>query len=609
MYGMLLEAVQHCIQLEYGEDVWKEILKVADCKHKVFNTHQIYSDNLALELGQACCKVIGGDYNEFIAYFGKCFIHFSSKFGYDATIKATGRYFIEFLESVDNIHHQFSFTYPKMKSPSMYLTDVDEHGCILVYRSCRPGYKYYIMGILNQCAKDFFQLKLNMKVLDECSSATCERKQVLITFRLNFDNRAYMLYKKKKEIDKQRLAKLAPFSVDLFITLFPFAILMDNNLQIMAVGKKYSTIWNHKENCINKDVNRYFRLRRPKGIMFSWKNVKNLQSVIFEIECNRGYEIFDSKELNVNKKIKCSNKNYLLLRGQMKHISDVNCIIFLCSPIINDIGELTSLSLFLDDLNFHGLSREMVLAGWQHNSKLQIMFDKAEQNAEELEHSHELLDQWKKRGDDLLYSMIPKGIIDRLRSGSSPLDTCESFSSVTILFCELVGLQSQTVKETMEVVTTMNEVFSAFDQLMDRFNVYKVETVDKVYMAACGAPERTTNHAEIMANVALNLLETSKKIKVPSGNGVEIKIGVHSGPAVAGIVGIKVPRYCFFGDTVNTASRMQSSSEPGKIQISLDTQKLLPEGKFYMENRGPIQIKGKGTMLTFWLLEQISANA
>ncbi|XP_066259334.1 soluble guanylate cyclase 89Da-like [Euwallacea similis] len=600
---MLLEAIQYYIKIEYGEELWHEILRVSDCKHTVFNTHQIYPDSLALEFGQACAKLTGGSYDKFVSYFGKCFIRFTSKFGYDATVRATGRYFTEFLESVDNIHHQFSFTYPKMRSPSMYLTEIDENGCVLVYRSSRPGYTKYLMGVLEQCAQDFFQLKLKIKILEEASSANGSKKQILVNFRLDFDNKSYMLNKQKKEIDQLHLAKLAPFSVDLIITLFPFALLIDRNLQIIAVGENYATIWNPEEPCINKAVGQYFRLRRPKGIALTWKNIKNLQAVVFEMECNRGHELFDVRGEDC-KETEGQGGNYLLLKGQMKFVQEINSIVFLCSPIINDIGELISQSLCLNDLNSHGLSREMVLAGWQHNSKLQTMFDHAEQNTEDLENSHELLDQWKKRSDDLLYSMIPKAVADRLRSGDSALDTCETFSSVSILFCELVGLQSETVKETMEMVSTMNEAFSTFDKLMDKFNVYKVETVGQIYMAACGAPERTENHPEVMVKVAFSMLQGSRSIKTPSGASVEIKIGVHSGPAVAGIVGIKVPRYCFFGDTINTASRMQSSAESGKIQISSDTMKLLPAGQFKAISRGEVNIKGKGNMRTYWLLEE-----
>uniref|UniRef100_A0AAR5Q6W1 guanylate cyclase n=1 Tax=Dendroctonus ponderosae TaxID=77166 RepID=A0AAR5Q6W1_DENPD len=106
------------------------------------------------------------------------------------------------------------------------------------------------------------------------------------------------------------------------------------------------------------------------------------------------------------------------------------------------------------------------------------MFDKAEQRASELETNLSLLEVWKKRGDDLLYSMIPKPVAEKLRAGNSPLSTCQTFDSVSVMFCELVGFNSSTVEDAMELVSTMNAVFSCFDSLMDTFNLYKVNLPD-----------------------------------------------------------------------------------------------------------------------------------
>nr|XP_022912206.1 soluble guanylate cyclase 89Db-like [Onthophagus taurus]XP_022912207.1 soluble guanylate cyclase 89Db-like [Onthophagus taurus] len=270
--------------------------------------------------------------------------------------------------------------------------------------------------------------------------------------------------------------------------------------------------------------------------------------------------------------------------------------------------ELPELGLYLTDLNPHGMSREMVMAGWQHNSKLELMFDKAEQRALELEANYELLDEWKCKGDELLYSMIPKTVADRLRHGASSLSTCESFDAVTIMFCELVGFSSETVQDAMDVVSSMNAVFSCFDALMDKFHVYKVETVGQIYMAVSGAPEKTKEHAKNVCDFSLSLIKNVKELLMPSGGGVEVKIGIHSGPSVAGVVGIKVPRYCFFGDTVNTASRMQSSSVPGMVHISLGTKILLPEDDYVIQSRGLIMLKGKGDVETFFIFEKEEKN-
>lgn len=160
------------VQLEYGEDAWREVVRLARCKWYVFNTHHIYPDSLMPELAAAAAELLtdpdrspdaGGDggsgpgtgaaageptANNFMRYFGRCFVRFFSNLGYDAPIRATGRYFCEFLKNVDNLHLQMRFAYPKMKSPSMYMSHVDRNGCVLVYRSTRSGFTQYFMGEL-----------------------------------------------------------------------------------------------------------------------------------------------------------------------------------------------------------------------------------------------------------------------------------------------------------------------------------------------------------------------------------------------------------------------------------------------------------------------------
>ncbi|KAI4457321.1 guanylate cyclase soluble subunit beta-2 [Holotrichia oblita] len=548
MYGMLLESVQHFVQLEYGDETWKEVLQVAGCKFTVFNTHQVYPDDIMQNLAKACETVTASSYDSFMNFFGRCFVRYFSHFGYDLTIKATGRYFTDFLENVDNIHILFRMSYPKMKSPSMYLTNIDEKGCILVYKSTRQGYVQYFMGLLNQIAKDFFNLELKLKILDTQTSVT-GRTSTTVRFRLDFDNTLYAMYFQSVLFE---LEFLRASTLNLGNTLQPEA------------AQTSSTGAIRKTSTGERPVSPY-QLRRDS-------NTHGLKNI--------------------------------LLRGQMRYIKEINLIIFLCSPLINDIDELPELGLYLNDLNPHGLSKEMVLAGWQHNSKLEFMFDKAEQRAQELESNYELLDEWKCKGDDLLYSMIPRTVADRLRTGCSSVSTCETFDIVTVMFCELVGHDFQTVEDVMDVVASMNAVFSCFDSLMDKFHVYKVETVGQIYMAASGAPERTKDHAINVADFSLALIKGVKDLRLPSGGEVDVKIGIHSGPAVAGVVGIKVPRYCFFGDTINTASRMQSTSIPGKVHSSPQTKELLPGDRYILESRGIITVKGKGEMETFFVYEK-----
>lgn len=179
------------------------------------------------------------------------------------------------------------------------------------------------------------------------------------------------------------------------------------------------------------------------------------------------------------------------------------------------------------------------------------------------------------------------------------------FESVSILFSDVVTFTEICSRITpMEVVSMLNAMYSIFDRLTERNNVYKVETIGDAYMVVSGAPEKEINHAEKVCDMALDMVEAITDLKDPStGDHLRIRVGVHSGAVVAGIVGLKMPRYCLFGDSVNTASRMESTSSAMKIHISESTKELLGPNYKVIE-RDEINVKGKGVMKTYWLVER-----
>ncbi|EZA52930.1 Soluble guanylate cyclase 89Db [Ooceraea biroi] len=545
-------------------------------------------------LATALAAYTGDSMDNIMQFFGNCFVRFFSNLGYDCTIKATGRYFCDFLQSVDNIHMQMRFTYPKMKSPSMYTTHVDPQGVVLIYRSTRQGFTHYLMGQLFQIAKDLYNTDLNIRVLESSNNIPGSRN-VMVKFRIDFDNRQYIA--KNNNMKTPLARELSPVSCMFFLRLFPFGVVMNKDMRILGAGDKLLQAWGGTMSILNRPVTEIFKLRRPKGISFTWGNVICLHSVIFELELIRANDSHTTMNSDNTPSTSTGldrrgsqGARSILLKGQMRYIEDIKAIIFFCSPLINSLDELLNMGLYLNDLNPHGMSKELVLAGWQHCGRLEMMFERAEQRSTELENSYALLDRWKNKSDELLYSMIPQTVADRLRAGASSLSTCESFESITVLFCELCDFDYSTIEAAMDIVLSMNAVYSCFDTLMDQFNVYKVETVGRVYMAASGAPDRNENHAQNIADVSLQLIKHVRSLKLPSGLDIRIRIGIHSGPAVAGVVGIKMPRYCFFGDTVNTASRMQTTSLA-----------LLPKGRYRTESRGVVWVKGKGDMETYWL--------
>ncbi|KAM9167232.1 atrial natriuretic peptide receptor 1-like isoform 2-T2 [Mergus octosetaceus] len=210
----------------------------------------------------------------------------------------------------------------------------------------------------------------------------------------------------------------------------------------------------------------------------------------------------------------------------------------------------------------------------------------------------------KQKTDRLLYSMLPKQVADDLRQGKRA--QAQSYLSATIFFSDIVGFTQLSSSSTpYQVVDLLNKLYTAFDEIIDNYDVYKVETIGDAYMVVSGVPrENGILHAGEIASMALDLVAVCKTFKIPHKPNTLLKIraGIHSGAVVAGVVGTKMPRYCLFGDTVNTASRMESTSEALKIQCSSSAYQLLEQiGEYVLVCRGNLQIKGKGDMVTYWL--------
>ncbi|XP_070688305.1 atrial natriuretic peptide receptor 2-like [Pempheris klunzingeri] len=219
------------------------------------------------------------------------------------------------------------------------------------------------------------------------------------------------------------------------------------------------------------------------------------------------------------------------------------------------------------------------------------------------ERTQDLL-QEKQKTDRLLYSMLPKPVADDLRQGRTT--EAQSFSNATVYFSDIVGFTQLSGASTPhQVVNFLNQLYTTFDDIIDNYDVYKVETIGDAYMVVSGVPqENGINHAGEIASMALDLVSVCHTFKIPHKPNTQLKIraGIHSGPVVAGVVGTKMPRYCLFGDTVNTASRMESTSEALKIQVSGATADLLHTLRGYVLTcRGTLNVKGKGEMTTWWL--------
>ncbi|XP_048473290.1 guanylyl cyclase C [Rhincodon typus] len=216
------------------------------------------------------------------------------------------------------------------------------------------------------------------------------------------------------------------------------------------------------------------------------------------------------------------------------------------------------------------------------------------------------------RADQLNYMLLPKPVVISLKTTGQV--KAELFEEVTIYFSDIVGFTTICKFSTpMEVVDMLNNMYKNFDHILDNHDVYKVETIGDAYMVASGLPRRNGNrHAVDIARMALDILNFMGSFELPHlpDLPIWIRIGIHSGPCAAGVVGTKMPRYCLFGDVVNTASRMESTGLPLRIHVNQSTVNILKrtECKFEYEMRGETYLKGRGTEVTYWLTGETDCN-
>lgn len=203
----------------------------------------------------------------------------------------------------------------------------------------------------------------------------------------------------------------------------------------------------------------------------------------------------------------------------------------------------------------------------------------------------------------LLFNILPGPIAVRLQMQESTI--ADSFSEATVLFADLVNFTElcTTISPT-ELVKLLNEIFSVFDQLAEKYGLEKIKTIGDAYMVAGGIPIIREDHAEAIAQMALDMLQEIKHFHTKDGQPFSLRIGINSGPVVAGVIGLKKIIYDLWGDTVNIASRMESQGVPGKIQVTEFTYNIL-SSKYLFEERGMISIKGKGEMKTYFLLDKL----
>ncbi len=211
----------------------------------------------------------------------------------------------------------------------------------------------------------------------------------------------------------------------------------------------------------------------------------------------------------------------------------------------------------------------------------------------------EVIEQKNRENEALLLNILPGEIAARLKGGEHEI--ADSFADVTVLFGDIVGFTALSSKTSAtEIVEILNSLFRLFDQTSADLGVEKIKTIGDCYMAVSGLPKACPDHAKRMARMALRMLEQANRYNQEKGTSLQLRLGLNSGPIVAGVIGATKFIYDLWGDTVNLASRMESTGMPGQIQVTRNVYDRLKDS-YKLESRGVVQVKGKGEIET-WLL-------
>ncbi|XP_029111581.1 guanylate cyclase soluble subunit alpha-2 isoform X2 [Scleropages formosus] len=267
------------------------------------------------------------------------------------------------------------------------------------------------------------------------------------------------------------------------------------------------------------------------------------------------------------------------IKGQMIHVPESNSIMFLGSPRVDKLEELMGRGLHLSDIPIHDATRDVILVGEQAKAQdgLKKRMDKLKAT---LERTHQALEEEKRKTVDLLYSIFPGDVAQQLWQGQAV--RARKFDDVTMLFSDIVGFTAVCAQCTpLQVISMLNELYTRFDYQCGILDVYKIETIGDAYCVAGGLHRKSDCHAKPIALMALKMIQLSEEVLTPDGKPIKLRIGIHSGSVLAGVVGVKMPRYCLFGNNVTLASKFESGSFPRCINVSPTTHQLLKDDKAF----------------------------
>lgn len=602
MYGIILQNMSEYIKKSFGPGKWKEIKEKMEIQEENFGIADVFPEGQVTKMGKTAMKIIGIKEEEFYEGMGVYFIALATELGYGLILSCLGRRFRDFFVNLDNLHDYLKFTFQRMKAPSFFIASEDEGGMTMEYRSKRRGFQFYVQGQVKEISKNF---AVEIKKLEiELKKQEVIFDTVVSTYEMKFENQGYLQMKAGEEARKDASM---PIRAAVIFEMFPFCILYNANMEVTVLGIALRQII---PKIIGQSLSSWWELVKPL-VEFKWEVILSRMNSMFELATQEEIDKLGksgggsssggfSSEMNL---LDEDVDKTLHIKGQMVFIKEWDCILFLACPMMKDLNNLIWSGLFVNDLSMHDYSRDIMLATTQEKIQMKMLLSTAEKKAEYLNAQKKKLDEVMKKSNDLIGQMLPKQVADELAKGKTNEEICVAYELVTMLFSDIVTFTVICSRlKPLQVVALLNNMYTLFDFLCDQNAVYKVETIGDAYLIVAGCPIKASNHALKICDMAFDMMDGITMLKDPgTGDNILMRIGCHSGPIVAGVVGLKMPRYCLFGVNVGLTEKFESNSKPMKIHISETCQGLL-SGQYKVEERNDEGLKMKvGGYRSFFL--------
>uniref|UniRef100_A0A8C0SJG4 Guanylate cyclase soluble subunit alpha-2 n=1 Tax=Canis lupus familiaris TaxID=9615 RepID=A0A8C0SJG4_CANLF len=488
--------------------------------------------NICFDENERVLRAVGGTLQDFFNGFDALLEHIRTSFGKQATLE----------------------------SPSFLCKELPEGTLVLHYFHPHHVVGFAMPGMIKAAGKKIYRLDLQVEqVASEklCSDGSNPGNCSCLTFLIK-ECENTTITKNLAQGTSHVPADLR-ISISTFCRAFPFHLMFDPHMSVLQLGeglRKQLRCDTHKvlkfEDC--------FEIVSPR-VNATFERVLLRLSTPFVIRTKPEASGTENKD------------KVMEVKGQMIHVPESNSILFLGSPCVDKLDELMGRGLHLSDIPIHDATRDVILVGEQAKAQdgLKKRMDKLKAT---LERTHQALEEEKKKTVDLLYSIFPGDVAQQLWQGQQV--QARKFDDVTMLFSDIVGFTAICAQCTpMQVISMLNELYTRFDHQCGFLDIYKVETIGDAYCVAAGLHRKSLCHAKPIALMALKMMELSEEVLTPDGRPIQMRIGIHSGSVLAGVVGVRMPRYCLFGNNVTLASKFESGSHPRRINVSPTTYQLL----------------------------------